>query len=72
MNVINFTGNCGRDAETKFLGNGDAVTSFSVALSSGFGDKKITTWLNCSMYGKRGEAVANYIVIFWRYATRSH
>lgn len=61
MNVLNFTGNCGRDAEVRFLPAGDAVTSFSVALSSGYGDKKITTWLNCSMFGKRGEAVSEYI-----------
>jgi len=61
MNSINFTGNCGRDAETRFTQTGDAITSFSVALTSGYGDKKLTTWLNCSMFGKRGEAVAQYI-----------
>ena len=61
MNSLNFTGNVGRDAETRFTPGGDAITSFSVALSSGYGDKKITTWLNCSMFGKRGEAVASYI-----------
>ena len=58
---MNFTGNLGRDAETRFLPNGDAVVSFSVALSSGYGEKKITTWLNCSMFGKRGEAVSPYL-----------
>jgi len=61
MNVLNFTGNCGRDAEVRFTAGGDAITSFSVALSSGYGDKKVTTWLNCSMFGKRGEAVSAYI-----------
>lgn len=61
MNSLNFTGNAGRDAETRFTPNGDAITSFSVALSSGYGDKKVTTWINCSMFGKRGEAVAGYI-----------
>lgn len=61
MNSLNFVGNIGRDAETKFLTNGDAITSFSAALSSGYGDKKITTWLNCSMFGKRGEAVSQYL-----------
>lgn len=61
MNVICFTGNLGRDAETRFTPGGDAITSFSAALSSGYGDKKITTWLNCSMFGKRGESVAPYL-----------
>jgi single-strand DNA-binding protein len=60
MNVLSFTGNAGRDAETRFTASGDAITSFSVALSSGYGDK-ITTWLNCSLFGKRGETLAQYI-----------
>ena len=61
MNNLNFTGNCGRDAEVKHTASGDSITSFSVALSSGYGDKKVTTWINCSMFGKRGESVANYV-----------
>ena len=61
MNVLSFTGNAGRDAETRFTPSGDAITSFSVALSSGYGDKKVTTWLNCSLFGKRGETLAQYI-----------
>jgi single-strand DNA-binding protein len=61
MNNLNFTGNCGRDAEVKHTASGDSITSFSVALSSGYGDRKVTTWINCSMFGKRGEAVANYV-----------
>ena len=61
MNSLNFTGNVGRNAETRFTPGGDAITSFSVALTSGYGDKKITTWLNCTIFGKRGEALADYI-----------
>ena len=62
MNNLCLTGNLGRDAETKFTQGGEAVTSFSVALSSGFGDKKITTWLNCNFWGKRGQAVAPHLL----------
>ena len=61
MNVLNFTGGLGRDAETRFTPSGDAITSFSVALTSGYGEKKITTWLNCSLFGKRGESLAQYL-----------
>ena len=61
MNSLNFTGRVGRDADTRFTPSGDAIVGFSVALTSGYGDKVITTWLNCSMSGKRGEAVAQYI-----------
>lgn len=61
MNVLNFTGNIGRDAETRFTTGGDPIVSFSVALSSGYGDKKTTSWMNCYMFGKRGESVAPYL-----------
>jgi single-strand DNA-binding protein len=62
MNSLNFTGGLGRDCETRFTAKGDAITSFSVALSSGYGESKLTTWLNCSIFGKRGESLAPYLV----------
>jgi single-strand DNA-binding protein len=62
MNVLSFTGGLGRDCETRFTAKGDAVTSFSVALSSGYGDSKLTTWMNCTIFGKRGESLAPYLL----------
>ena len=61
MNSWNFTGNLGRDAEKRYTQSGDAVVSFSVGVKAGFGDKATTTWANCSMFGKRGEAVSAYL-----------
>lgn len=61
VNVWNFTGNLGKDAETRFTQSGDAVVSFSVGVKSGFGDKSSTTWAKCAMFGKRGESVASYL-----------
>ena len=61
MNVWNFTGNLGGDAETRFTQSGDAIVGFSVGVKSGYGDKATTTWARCSMFGKRGEAVAQYL-----------
>lgn len=61
MNSWSFTGNLGRDCEQRFTQSGDAVVSFSVGVKAGFGDKSTTTWANCSMFGKRGEAVAPYL-----------
>lgn len=61
MNSLNFTGNTGRDGEIRYSPNGDAILSFSVALTSGYGEKKITTWLKCSLFGKRAESLAPYI-----------
>ena len=62
MNSWNFTGNLGGDAETKFLPNGDAIVNFSVAVKAGYGDKAVTTWVRCAMFGKRGEAVSQYLL----------
>jgi len=61
MNVWNFTGNLGGDAETRFTQSGDAIVSFSVGVKAGYGDNATTTWARCSMFGKRGEAVAQYL-----------
>ena len=62
MNVWNFTGNLGKDSEIRYLQSGDPVVSFSVGVKSGYGDKATTTWARCSMFGKRGESVAPYLV----------
>jgi len=61
MNSWNFTGNTGGDAITKFLASGDAITSFSVAVKAGYGKNEVTSWVNCSIYGKRGESVSPLI-----------
>ena len=58
MNNLSAIGNIGRDAEVRFTTNGDAITSFSFALTSGYGDKSITSWINASVFGKRGQSLA--------------
>lgn len=62
LNVWTFTGNLGNDCETKYTQKGDAVVTFSVGVQSGFGDKATTTWARCSLFGKRGESVAPYLL----------
>lgn len=61
MNVWTFSGNLGRDADQRFLANGDAVVNFSVAVKSGYGDKAVTTWVRCTIWGKRGESLSKYL-----------
>lgn len=61
MNVLNATGNIGKDCELRFTPNGDPVGQFSFALSSGYGDKKVTTWLNCNLWGKRAEKLSEML-----------
>ncbi|MBK6585403.1 MAG: single-stranded DNA-binding protein [Gammaproteobacteria bacterium] len=62
MNSWNFTGNIGNDAETRHIPSGEAVVGFNVAVKSGYGDKAVTTWVRCAIWGKRGEAVAPYLL----------
>jgi len=55
MNNLNFTGRLGRDHEIKALPNGTALCEFAVAFDSGFGDRKVSTWVLCKIWGKRAE-----------------
>lgn len=59
MNVITVAGTLGKDAEVKYLPNGDAIANFSVADSQG--RDKPTIWWNCGLYGKRAESLAQYL-----------
>jgi single-strand DNA-binding protein len=62
MNIFAFTGRIGKDCETRYTNAGDAIVNFTAAVSSGYGDKEVTTWVNCSMFGKRGEAISPYLL----------
>ena len=61
MNVFTFSGNLGRDAEQRYTAGGDSAVSFSVAVKSGFGNKAVTSWIKCNLWGKRGESVMPYL-----------
>jgi single stranded DNA-binding protein len=54
------TGNLGKDAETRQVGD-DSVTSFSIASNEKVKGEKITTWVRASIWGKRGSALAQYL-----------
>jgi single-strand DNA-binding protein len=58
LNVLNATGNLGSDAEVRFTKDGAPVANFSFPLSSGYGDRKKTSWVRCSIIGKRAETLA--------------
>ncbi len=62
MNVLSLTGHCGSDAEVKSTPTGKQVVTWNVAMNSGFGDKKTTTWIRCSMWGDRGVKLAPYLL----------
>ncbi len=52
--------NLGRDAELKQTSAGP-VLSFSGASTTKKGQEEVTTWVRCSMFGKRGEALARHL-----------
>lgn len=60
-NIFIVTGHLGRDAEVKFLTDGKPVTRFTLANSTGYGDKKNTTWYKCSAFGERYSKLASWL-----------
>lgn len=61
MNYGTFAGRLGRDADTKALPSGQSVTEFSLAVTTGWGERQSTLWLKCTLWGERGEKLAPYL-----------
>ena len=61
MNIFIFSGHLGGDAETRYTPDGKPVTGFSVASTSGWGEKQKTTWIRCNAWGERFEKIAQYL-----------
>ena len=55
MNKVIITGNLGKEPSTKYTQSGKAVCTFSVGVSSGWGDNKRTDWINVVAWDKRAE-----------------
>ena len=58
--MLNMTahGNLGRDPELKQTNNNSQVANFSIAARTG---KDETTWIDCSVWGKRADTVMEYL-----------
>lgn len=61
MKTISIAGNIGKDAVTRSTQSGDKVTGWTVAVEERNGQDKRTIWFDCTMWGKRGEALAQYL-----------
>ena len=62
MNVLSLTGNLGKDCRKGDV-NGTPVLNFSVAMKSGFGDRAITIWVDCALWGKQAESrLSDYLL----------
>ena len=55
FHTIVIAGSLGKDATMRYTPSGKAVTSFSVAVSDGFGENKKTIWINVSVWDKAAE-----------------
>jgi single-strand DNA-binding protein len=60
-------GNVGRDPEMRYMPNGNAVTSFSLATNRRWNDSQTgqpvdeTTWFRVSVWGRRAEVANQYL-----------
>ena len=78
MKQITIAGGIGKDAVIRRTSDGDAITGFSVGVNDGYGDKKRTIWFDCSIFGKRGEKLADYltkgsrVVVSGEFGTREY
>ena len=61
MMTATIAGTIGKDAETHQTQNSGSVTGFSVAVDVRNGSEKSTEWFDVSLWGKRGEALAQYL-----------
>ena len=62
MQIMTIAGKLGADAIVRNTQGGDSVCSFSVAVDQREGRDKSTNWFRVSLWGKRGDALAPYLL----------
>lgn len=68
LNQVQCIGRLGRDPESRYLANGDAVANFSIACSESWKDKNTgekvekTEWIRCVAFRQLAEIVSKYLV----------
>ena len=62
MQQITIAGRIGSDAKLAKTQNGDAVANVTVAVDVRQGREKVTNWWRVSIWGKRAEALAPYLL----------
>ena len=78
MKNITISGNIGKDAVTRTTQGGDKVTGWTVAVEDRNGQDKRTMWFDCTLWGKRGESLAQYLTkggkvsVSGEFSTREH
>lgn len=59
--VATAAGNLGKDAEYKVSQDGKGRCTFSVATTSGYGDNKVTTWVDVTRFGAGAEGLSKLL-----------
>ena len=62
LNQCQFIGRLGKDPETRYLANGDAVTNFSLAVGWKTKEKEGVEWVRCTAFGKLADIAGQYLV----------
>lgn len=58
---IILVGTLGRDPEMRYTPEGKPVTSFSMAVNSGYGENKSTMWVKVTAWNKQAEVANQYL-----------
>lgn len=62
MNKVFINGNLTKDMDVKVLSNGNYVGKFTIANTIGYGEKKKTYFIPCTLFGKRVESLEKILV----------
>ena len=60
INKVILMGRLTRDPELRHTGKGTPVTTFSIAINSGYGENQRTDFINCVAWNKTAEFVTKY------------
>lgn len=78
MQIVTIAGATGKDAVFKTTQGGETLCQFSVAVSTGWGDRKATTWWDVTRWGKGAEKLSEMlpkgtkVTVIGEVSTREH
>lgn len=58
---VTIMGHLGKDPELRTSKDGKNFSKFTVATTSGFGDRKKTTWWNVTVFGRQSDVCQQYL-----------
>lgn len=76
--IVTLAGTTGKDAQPKTTQDGTPLCSFSVAVNTGYGDRKTTTWWDVTRWGKGAHQLAELlpkgtkVTVIGEVSTREH